>query len=46
MFEFVAGLKPLSDRQYEQMTTILIYKGAADVKTEGGEGDNADCGTY
>jgi len=36
----VAGLKALSDRPYEQMTTILIHKGAADVKTEGGEGDN------
>jgi hypothetical protein len=40
IFEHVAGLKPLSDRQYEQMTTILIHKGAADIKTEGGQGDN------
>jgi hypothetical protein len=40
IFEHVAGLRPLSDRQYDQMTTILIYKGAADLKTEGDEGDN------
>jgi hypothetical protein len=40
VFEHIAGLQPLNDRQYAQMTTILIYKGAADIKTEGDEGDN------
>ncbi|WP_143087087.1 phage tail protein [Geodermatophilus ruber] len=40
IFEHAAGLRPLSDRQYAQMTTILIWKGAADLKTEGDEGDN------
>jgi hypothetical protein len=34
------GLSPISERQYGQMTTILIHKGAADIKTEGDEGDN------
>lgn len=40
VFEHVAGLQPLSQRQYEQMTTILIHEGAAKLKTYGAEGDN------
>jgi hypothetical protein len=40
VFEQVAGLKALSNRQYQQMTTILIRVGAAKHKTNEGMGDN------
>ena len=35
-----AGVRRLDTRQYEQMTTILIYKSAADIKTNETGGDN------
>ena len=40
VFEQVAGLKAFSNRQYQQMTTILIREGAAKRKTNDPMGDN------
>lgn len=40
IFQNIAGLKALSNRQYQQMTTILIRKDAAASKTNADMGDN------
>ncbi len=40
IFQHIAGLKPLTNRQYDQMTTILVHKGAAHLKTNADMGDN------